>query len=240
MPIQDRIREIAIQIIKSHPNGIRYSDLHRAIHQNDNSLNKNTIHGTMHTLHTTRSEIEKPSKGLYQFVPQVAGGGTPVTPSSKETKEESFYEPFARWLKNEVEDVTKAIKLGGNRFKDKWGTPDVIGIRETKRGDIVVTPTEVVVAEIKTNTRELITAFGQACAYCLFSHKSYLVVPKQSAEDEISRLDSLCQVFGIGFVLFDAVNPSDPAFEIRMRPKKQDPDLFYTNKYLQEIKSDLF
>jgi hypothetical protein len=28
------------------------------------------------------------------------------------------------WLVNEVEECSAAIALGGNRFKDKWQTPD--------------------------------------------------------------------------------------------------------------------
>jgi hypothetical protein len=36
-------------------------------------------------------------------------------------KEEDFYAPFADWLKNEIEDITHAIPMGGNKFKDKWG-----------------------------------------------------------------------------------------------------------------------
>src|SRR6266849_6634974 len=52
-------------------------------------------------------------------------------------KEEDFYQPFADWLVNEMEECTKAIVLGGNRFRDKWGTPDVIGKRESKRSDII-------------------------------------------------------------------------------------------------------
>ena len=155
-------------------------------------------------------------------------------------QEEDFYSPFADWLKDELEDVTKAIPLGGNRFKDKWGTPDVIGKRDSRPSDIVKQPIEIVSAEIKTNSSQLITAFGQACAYCLFSHRSYLVVPKQAAVDEISRLDSLCQVFGLGFVLFDSGNPDDPNFEIRVRPRKQDPDMYFTNKYMRKIESELF
>ena len=155
-------------------------------------------------------------------------------------QEEAFYHPFADWLQNDLEDVTKAIPLGGNRFKDKWGTPDVIGKRDSKPSDIIKPPVEIVSAEIKTNTSQLITAFGQACAYCLFSHRSYLVVPSQAAPEEISRLDSLCQVFGIGLVLFDAVNPEDPKFEIRTRPRKQEPDAHYINKYMKEIESELF
>ena len=142
--------------------------------------------------------------------------------------------------KNDIEDVTHSIPLGGNRFKDKWGTPDVIGKRESLRSDIIQAPVEIVSAEIKTETSQLITAFGQACAYKLFSHKCYLVIPNQSQQDEIARLDSLCQLFGIGLVLFNANCPDNPDFNIRVRPNKNEPDLFYTNKYMSKIERELF
>jgi hypothetical protein len=155
-------------------------------------------------------------------------------------KEEDFYAPFADWLKNEIEDVTHAISLGGNAFRDKWGTPDVIGKKESKRSDVIKGSTEIVSAEIKTDAAQLITAFGQACAYKLFSHKAYLVVPRQAADDEISRLDSLCQIFGIGLVKFDANSPSAPDFDIVTRAARHEPDLFYTNKYMALIEKELF
>ena len=95
-------------------------------------------------------------------------------------------------------------------------------------------------AEIKIDSFQLITAFGQACAYSLFSHKSYLVVPKLAPKDDISRLDSLCQGYGIGLVLFDTNSPENPGFTILVRPRKHDPDMFYTNKYLKVIEDRLF
>lgn len=118
--------------------------------------------------------------------------------------------------------------------------PDVIGKRESRRSDVIKAPTEIVSSEIKTDTGQLITAFGQVCAYKLFSHKAYLVVPKQAADDEISRLDALCQIFGIGLVTFNATNPSEPDFRIRVRPSRHEPDLFYTNKYMAKIEKELF
>lgn len=75
-------------------------------------------------------------------------------------KEEDFYKPFTDWLTNELEEFTKAIPLGGNRFRDKWGTTNVIGKREPRRSDIVKAPTEIISAEIKIDTKDLITAFG--------------------------------------------------------------------------------
>jgi hypothetical protein len=56
----------------------------------------------------------------------------------------------------------KAIPVGGNLFRDKWGTPDVIGVREPRKSDIIKFPTEIVSAEVKLDPAGLITAFGQA------------------------------------------------------------------------------
>jgi hypothetical protein len=49
----------------------------------------------------------------------------------------------------ELEECPKAIAVGGAVFRDKWGTPNVIGIREPKKSDIVKFPTEIVSAEVK-------------------------------------------------------------------------------------------
>ncbi len=188
----------------------------------------------------------KPSKGLFRLLKNKPTDTDVLIPSivaavaASKVKEEDFYAPFADWLKNEIEDVTHAIPLGGNKFKDKWGTPDVIGKRESMRSDIIKGPTEIVSAEIKTETFQLVTAFGQACAYKLFSHRVYLVIPRQSQKEEISRLDSLCQIFGIGLVTFDAETPSTPDFRIQVRPARHEPGLFYTNKNMALIERDLF
>ena len=238
--IKSRIREEAVRIIAEHPEGIRYSDLRRRIHEAYSSFNMNTITGSLHDLDVDIAAVEKPSRGLYRIKGASPNGDVVAPPIPVPATERKFYPRFADWLENDVEDVTKAIPLGGSRFKDKWGTPDVIGKRDSRPSDIVKQPIEIVSAEIKSDTNQLITAFGQACAYCLFSHRSYLVVPTQAAKDELSRLDSLCQVFGLGFVLFDAKSPDDPKFEIRVRPKRQDPDMYYTNKYMREIESELF
>ena len=160
--------------------------------------------------------------------------------SAQRVKEEDFYAPFADWLENDLEECTKAIPLGGNRFKDRWGTPDVIGKRESRKSDILEAETEIVSAEVKLDANQLVTAFGQACAYRLFSHKSYLVVPNASPQEEIARTDALCQVFGIGLILFDASSPNAPNFTIRVRARRQDPDMFYGNKNTKIIEKDLF
>jgi len=155
-------------------------------------------------------------------------------------REDQFYAPFADWLKNEAEEATQAIPLGGNVFRDRWGTPDVIGKKESRRSDVIKAPTEIVAAEIKTDTQQIVTAFGQACAYRLFCHRSYLVVPRQVNADEIARLDALCEISGVGLVVFDADDPTTPAFSVLVRPRSHQPDYFYTNKNLALIERELF
>jgi hypothetical protein len=246
MKVTERIKNKAFELLKENPDGLRYSELVKIISESDEKLNRNTIYGSIWNLDSQFPEkVYKPSRGLFRLVeykdPETDELKKEVQPKeAKKIKEEDFYEPFSNWLQNDIEDVTHSIPLGGNRFKDKWGTPDVIGKKESKRSDIIQAPVEIVSAEIKTETGQLITAFGQACAYKLFSHKCYLVIPKQSSQDEIARLDSLCQLFGIGIVLFDVENSNIPDFTIRVRPNKHEPDFFYTNKYMTKIEKELF
>lgn len=155
-------------------------------------------------------------------------------------KEEEFYEPFAEWIVKTLKECTNAISLGGKKFQDKWMTPDVIGIRELERGAYIQIPTEIISAEIKTSTHDLIQGFGQANAYKLFSHKSYMVIPKTSAPEDISRLDALSRICGIGLILFDNKSVNEPKFEILARATRHEPDMFYIDKNLKLIGKDLF
>ncbi len=67
-----------------------------------------------------------------------------------------------------------------------------------------------------------------------------MVIPKNSSEEDKSRIESLCLIFGIGLILFDSTNTENPQFEIRVRPLKQEPDMFYVNKYMRMIETELF
>jgi len=242
---REKITSKSIAALETEPNGIRYSDLVRRMHQEFPDTPVNTVHGTVWNLDTRFPKlVYKPARGLFRHtkyrekvVGEEEGAPPPILPRARE---EDFYQPFAEWLINELEECTKAIALGGNKFKDKWGTPDVIGIREPRKSDIIKPPTEIVSAEIKIDTGNLITAFGQACSYKLFSHKSYVVIPKDSLEEDIARLDALCRIFGIGLILFDAGNVETPDFEIRVRAAKHDPDMFYANKYMKLVEDRLF
>jgi hypothetical protein len=172
------ITDKAIEALKSNPDGIRYSDLVRSLQSDLPEIPVNTIHGTIWNLDARLpNEIYKPVRGLFRhtdFRPSTAEKPETAITAGKKAEEGAFYQPFADWLVNDLEECTKAIALGGNRFRDKWGTPDVIGIREPRKSDIIKPATEIVAAELKTDMGNLITAFGQACSYKLFSHKSYI------------------------------------------------------------------
>ncbi len=246
---KEKIVEKALEILNSHPDGLRYSALVKEISKIMPEEKYGTLTGAVWNLDVKHSsKIYKPSRGLFRLTRFKTDNSAPIpsepavskAKQAMTIKEEDFYAPFADYLVNDLEDCTKAISLGGNIFRDKWGTPDVIGKKESKRSDILQAPVEIVSAEIKSEVNQLITAFGQACSYRLFSHKSYLVIPKSSPQDEIARLDSLCMVFGIGLILFDSSDSNNPDFDIRVRPIKQEPDMFYVNKYIKYIEKELF
>ena len=179
MTITAQIRKKALELLSSRPEGMRYSELHNEIYTANPSFKKNTINGAMWDLDASfPNEVYKADRGVFRllkFKQEILTQPDETVVVKKTNKVEAilegdFYQPFADWLVNELEECTKAIALGGNIFKDKWGTPDVIGIRESKRSDIIEFPTEIISVEIKTDSNGLITAFGQACAYKIFSH----------------------------------------------------------------------
>ncbi len=243
---KDRILAKAVELLRQNAHGLRYSELLRGIHQALPDAKPNYIAGTLVNLERLLPDtVTKPARGLFlhtQFeksaTDPVATGNLPA--AAERVREAQFYEPFADWLVKDLEECTKAVAVGGAIFKDKWGTPDVVGIREPKKSDIVKFPTEIVSAEVKIDPVGLITAFGQACAYRLFSHKAYIVVPVDSQEDDIARLDSLGRICGIGLILFNAKDAQNPAFEIRVRAARHEPDMFYVNRCMGLIEDQLF
>lgn len=248
--IIDQIRQVALELLYENPNGLRYTELNKRVIDRDPKFNYNTVRGATWDLDVKiPDQVYKPDRGIFKLLkykdvegptPVPPGGGGPPVPPAPFPREEDFYKPFADWIVKELEECTKAIELGGNRFRDKWGTPDVIGVRKSRQSDILKLPTEILSAEIKLDTSNLIAAFGQACTYKIFSHKSYIVVPRQSSLEDLARLDTLGRLFGIGLILFDNTDKEEPDFEIRVRASKHEPDMFYVNKYVRMIEDDLF
>jgi hypothetical protein len=150
-------------------------------------------------------------------------------------KESEFYEPFAEWLKNDLDEVTEVASLGGAGLKSKWGTPDVVGIYKPLASNLIKFSIEILSAEIKIDPQAPVVAFGQAVAYRLFSTKTYIAMPRTLTEEDQSRLESLCMLFGVGLMLFD-LNKDAPQFSIRVSAERFSPDMFYVNEFADRLK----
>ncbi|GIV04124.1 MAG: hypothetical protein KatS3mg015_2954 [Fimbriimonadales bacterium] len=228
-------RELGRQIVLECETGIRYSDLVRRISEAHPETPKNTIKGAVWDLDTRFPDaIHKPSRGLFLPIKHGEEATPPVKPSVKLPREEEFYAPFADWLKNELDEVTVAVPIGGAGFQKKWGTPDVVGVYKPLPSHRIKFDLEIVSAEIKVDPNQPVVAFGQAVAYRLFSAKSYVVLPTTIAPEDYGRLEALCMLFGIGLVLFEA-NVEDPNFSIRVRAQRFPPDMFYVNEFADRL-----
>lgn len=238
-----QIKERAKSIIASNPGGIRFSSLVKQISQENPETPENTIHGSVWDLDKAfPDEVTKPSRGLFAPVGITEtdtgplGSSEQVAPSTGvKVKEADFYEPFAEWLKDDLDEVTDVASLGGAGLKSKWGTPDVVGTYKKLPGNVIEFPIEIVSAEIKIDPLAPVVAFGQAIAYRLFSTKTYIAMPTTLTEADQSRLESLCMLFGVGLVLFE-LNKDAPRFSIRVRAQRFSPDMFYANEFADRLK----
>ena len=241
---KDKVKKLALKIIAENPGGIRYSALVEQIGKKSPDTPWNTIAGSIYDLNHDKEfpkRVSKPSPGLY--VPISVSGDNIVPPDeteqvakSDDLTEKDFYERFAQWLKEDCGEATEAAPLGGKSMREKYGTPDVIGVYRPGRGDPIQFQPEIISVEIKKQTQEPITAFGQAIAYRLFSSKVYIAMPKTMEEENLSRLEALCILFGVGLVLFD-LNKDNPDFLIRVHAQRSTPDMFYANKFAEQIRN---
>ena len=255
--IKQFTRERFERILKEHPEGLRAKELKRRIHKeavDDGRSNPDYSIGSLF-----RSFVQKEptkfgrnqEKGIgtiyyYKDPEQVDAEQEhePSVPTSlTKHKEEAFYDSFAEYLEyaktenddsDRLNECVKAVAWGGNKSGDIWGTPDVVGVFRPKRNALVQFPHEIVSAEIKIDksSQALITAFGQACAYRLFSHKTYLVIPESGQNAD--RIRSLCHLFGIGLVYFDP-KTEDINFSIyrtELLAQSHTPDMFRVNKFI--------
>jgi len=110
----------------------------------------------------------------------------------------------------------------------------VVGTYKPLASHLIKFPVEIVSAEIKTDPQAPAVAFGQAVAYRLFSTKTYIAMPTTLAEEDQGRLESLCMLFGVGFVSFD-LKKHAPHFSIRMRAQRFYPDMFYVNEVARRL-----
>jgi hypothetical protein len=248
---RQQIHDLAMQVLEARTQGVRWSDLVRTVAAEAPDTPFNSVHGAVHNLLVTRSsEITKVARGTYQLAKYVeaddalAGARDAAavalvvraeTPGSGTLTEQDFYDSFAEWLE-ENDEATVASALGGSSLGGKWGTPDVIGVLKPRAQDIFKFEPQIVTAEIKAVPGQPVVAFGQAVAYRLFSHKSYIVVPNSTSSDDMSRLKALCSIHGVGLVTF-VLNKVLPDYSVVVLPVNAAPDMFYVNSMLERLKA---
>ncbi|HEX2632527.1 MAG TPA: hypothetical protein VHM22_06950, partial [Bradyrhizobium sp.] len=241
--IQNRAQ---VELEQSGEAGIRYMELAKRIHALSPDTPFNSVVGALHDLSLKNPEIVRPIRGLWvlkQFWAKEAkesiadSSKAPLSNQSvvksKSASEDDFYELFADWLVGQ-DQVIESMVVGGSTFKNKWATPDVIGTYKPRKSDPVTFPIELVSAEIKIDPSQSIVAFGQACAYRLFSHKTFIVMPSTINESDLDRLEALCSLYGMGLVIFE-INPDAPNFSIKLKPQRLEPDMFYVNDFARRL-----
>ncbi|GFZ94176.1 hypothetical protein [Sphingobium fuliginis] len=247
-----QIEDATRAVLERHPGGVRWAEVLKAVSAEHPETPFNSIRGATHHLFQRGDGIVKIARGTYQLVRYAdadaaetvaqdeAIAAEPVaienaTTDSALLSEQDFYASFAEWLE-ENDEVTDAGALGGSVLGGKWGTPDVIGVLKPRAQDIFKFEPQIVTAEIKAVPGQPVVAFGQAVAYRLFSHKSYIVVPRTTTSDDMNRLTSLCSIHGVGLVVF-TLNRELPDYAVVVLPTIANPDMFYVNTMLDRLKT---
>lgn len=246
-----QIQQATVTLLGGAPGGMRWSDVLKAIIAANPDTPPNSIRGATHALFSADPRIEKVARGTYRLaalgeasdraamINDVATVQVPVevdAPGQARVTyvEADFYESFAEWLVEVAEEVNAAVALGGSVLRSKWGTPDVLGVLKPRTHDMLKFEPQIVAAEIKIDPGQPVVAFGQAVAYRLFSHKSYIVVPNTTGEDDMGRLKSLCSIHGVGLVTF-SLDADAPDYVTVVLPVQASPDMFYANQMLRRL-----
>lgn len=231
--IQD-VLKVASDFVLKAGRTLRAKEIIEAVHRELPSHNLNTIGINVSYLHERfPNKIERPARGLFRAKDLAATAG-PTSASSKARDEREFYDPLKDWLLAEG-ICTTAVVLGGNKWGGKWGTPDVVGVAAPRKTDLIKRSEEVVSAEIKTEPSQLVTAFGQACSYGLFSHRTYVVVPEATDAEELNRLKLLCTRFGVGMVVFNHADATNPSFDEWVAARLLEPEYEQLNDRLSKL-----
>ena len=246
-----QIQDEVIALLERTSGGMRWSEILKALVAANPDTPSNSIHGATHHLLKTDARIEKIARGTYRLVSlddaddqaamakDDAAAQIPVeVETADHTRvtyvEADFYESFAEWLVEVAEEVNAAVALGGSILRGKWGTPDVIGVLKPRTHDMLKFEPQIVSAEIKIDPSQPVVAFGQAVAYRLFSHKSYIVVPITTGADDMGRLKALCSIHGVGLVTF-TLDKLMPDYTTVVLPFQASPDMFYANQMLRRL-----
>lgn len=233
-----KAQRIAIQVLglKKNSDGMVHSHLIEAVLVRNPKINQHTVVRAVVDLPKDHPDAVVKGEGwgapyrLKKIVDREAAEEDAEEDAAQgtQTRERSYYKPFRNWLLSE-EKCQMAAATGDVRKgkRGKWMIPDVVGKRDRELIPNLTLLPEITSVEIKYGVtwNELIQGFGQACAFKTFSHKTYLVVPQQIKPDYRRLLDHLCELFHVGFVVYDSeVKPEAVTFTEVLRPQPHEPD----------------
>lgn len=236
---QRDVTEAALAIIQQSPRGIRFGEIHARIHALSPETPVPVVSASIAGIERRHPElVTKPERGLYLPAAGAldsAVAGPSDAASSGSLRESDLYPSLADWLTNDLEEVHQAVALGGSGLGGKWGTPDVVGVSRPIAGDVIRFLPEIVSCEVKIDANQTVVAFGQAVSYRLFSNRVYLVLPDSISVRELSRIEALCQLFGLGLVTFTGAGQA-PCYVARRPAQSLTPDMYYANRFADQLK----
>lgn len=243
-----QIQEKARKIIEVSPDGMRLKDIVAEIKMSSPETNENTIRGAIAQLRQDEKflqSVDTSNWGLYkpkQHDESKDDADEPVDDTSTSElgdgiKESDFYDPFAEFLVTD-QVCTVAASIGGMIGGGRWGNPDVVGCIKPLPDYVVRFDPEIVTAEIKlaTDREGVFKGFGQALSYQVFSHKVYLVLPKDVKGGLKNELSIRCDFHGLGLVWFDSKD-KNTTWEVEFKPRKVNPDMIQLNEFAEKIKN---
>ncbi len=169
------------------------------------------------------------------------GSEAPGPPNGQRTRELDLYPGFqdalGRWAKDQGWDehfVQQTAHKGSRKTGGTWTRPDfvVVGYRNFEYTPGIVRDLETF--EVKPSDFGVEAVFETA-AHSRFATRSYLAVEKRDDQDPelLDRVESECQRFGIGFVMFAAAGKLD-TWEFRVEPKREEPDPADLERFIQD------
>ncbi len=237
MSKKDEIRKKAIEIL-SRPefkSGIRFMTLIKKV-VSETGENENTCNGSLYNLPNELPEkISRPYRGLFilkeneKLLKDLEQNFEQKHVSK--IREDDIYEPAKDYLLSR-EECTHAVIIGGNIFGRKWGTPDILGAVRAESDAVYKPILEIIAVEIKDEGYSPVEALGQAMAYKLFAHKTWLILPDDS---DLDRIEGIAISANIGLISFSKTKDGF-GFVTLNRPTTSHPDFAEVNSILEGLK----
>jgi len=238
MSKKEEIRKKALEILArpEFKQGIRFATLVKKVVSETGEI-ENTCNGSLYNLPNELPEkVSRPYRGLFilkeneKLLKDAAEQDSEENPGAK-YRESDIYQPARDYLMSR-EECTHAVVIGGNIFGKKWGTPDILGAIRA-HSDAVYQPTlEIIAVEIKDAGYSPVEALGQAMAYKLFAHRTWLILPD---DKDLDRIEGIAISANIGLIGFTKAKEGF-VFATLNRPSAGRPDFTEVNKILDDLK----